>query len=126
VRKEVWVRIGYLWVLLGELQEKLKIPKEEIYRQYIYGCGSYDVYCMKNDALDSFIKYWTSLGLGWVVDTTTSKLEGCTNVLAYKGTSEYTKEEMSVLLGQVVKDCQDQGIPTKREEEIESLLESWK
>lgn len=81
---------------------------------------------MKNDALDSFIKYWTSLGLGWVVDTTTSKLEGCTNVLAYKGTSEYTKEEMSVLLGQVVKDCQDQGIPTKREEEIESLLESWK
>ena len=45
---------GYLWALLGELQEKLRIPKEELYRHYIYDCGAYDVYCMKDDAVDTF------------------------------------------------------------------------
>lgn len=117
---------AYLWLLLGELQEKLKIPKEDIYRQYIYSSGSYDVYCMKKEALDTFVKAWTSQGLGWVVDTTESKIKGCINVLAYRGTSDYTKEEMATLLSQVVDDCIEQGIPTKRQEDIDSLLEDWK
>lgn len=117
---------GYLWSLLGELQEKLNIPKEELYRQYIYSSGSYDVYCMKKEALDTFIKAWASQGLGWIVDTTESKIKGCINVLAYRGTSDYTKEEMATLLSQVVDDCIEQGIPTKRQEDIDSLLEDWK
>lgn len=63
------------------------------------------------------------MGYGWVCDTTKSKLDGYTNVLAYYGTSTYTKDEMAVLLGQVVDDCIDQGIPTKRKEDIDKLLE---
>lgn len=113
---------GYLWVLLGELQEKLKIPKEEIYRQYIYNCGTYAVLPLPNKDVNKFIESWSHNGLGWVCDTTTSKLKGYTNVLAYYGTSTYSKEEMGVLLEQVVQDCQEQGIPVKKEEEIESLL----
>lgn len=117
---------GYLWVLLGELQEKLRIPKEDLYRQYIYGCGSYEVLPIKNEAVLKFIESWQHNGLGWVCDTTKSKLEGYTNVLAYYGTSTYTKDEMSVLLSQVIDDCVAQGIPTKKKEEIESLLKEWK
>lgn len=98
------------------------MPKEEIYKQYIYSCGSYEVLPVKNEAVKRFIESWQDNGLGWICDTTKSKLEGYTNVLAYYGTSTYTKEEMSTLLGQVVQDCQEQGIPTKRQEEIESLL----
>lgn len=116
---------GYLWVLLGELQKKLRIPKEELYRHYISGCGVYDVYCMEDKAVDTFIKLWGSRGLGWICDTIKSKIDGCTNVLAYRGTSEYSKEEMSVLLDQVVQDCIEQEIPTKKKEEIESLLEEY-
>lgn len=115
----------YLWSLLGELQAKLRIPKEEIYRHYIYGCGVYSIYCMQNEAVEDFKKIWCSRGLGWVTDETPSKIQGCTNVLAYKGTSEYNRDEMSVLLSQVVEDCEEQGIPTKRQEEIESLLKDW-
>ena len=114
---------GYFWHMLGELQEKLRTPKEDLYRQYIYGCGAYDTYCMKDEAVDTFIKTWTSRGLGWLVDTMKSKIDGCTNVLAYRGTSDYTKDEMAVLLDQVVQDCIDQGIPTKRKEDIDKLLE---
>lgn len=117
------MQIGYLWSLLGELQEKLKIPKEDLYRKYIYDCGAFDTYCMQEKAVDTFIKTWTSQGLGWVCDTTKSKIDGCVNVLAYRGTSDYTKKEMSVLLSQVVDDCIEQGIPTKRKEDIDSLIE---
>ena len=117
---------GYLWSLLGELQEKLRIPKEELYRHYIYGCGVYEVVPIKDEAVQRFIESWQNNGLGWVCDTTKSKLSGYTNVLAYYGTSTYTKEEMAVLLGQVVDDCIAQGIPTKRQEEIESLLKDWR
>ena len=114
---------GYFWALIGELQSKLRVPKDELYRHYVYECGAYEVIPIRNDAVERFIESWGHNGLGWVCDTTKSKLEGYTNVLAYYGTSTYTKEEMSVLLDQVVEDCIEQGIPTKRKEEIESLLE---
>ena len=117
---------AYLWFLLGELQAKLRIPKEEIYREYIRRCGVYQVLPIKNEAVDRFVEIWKINGYGWVCETTKSKLNGFTNVLAYYGTSQYSKEEMQVLLEQVVQDCIDNEIPTKRKEEIESLLEDWK
>lgn len=117
---------GMLWSLLGALQNKLQIPKEEIYREYIHRCGVYDVVPIKNEALERFKDVWQSNGLGYVCDTTPSKLDGYTNVIAYYGTSTYSKDEMATLLDQVVQDCIEQGIPTKRKEEIDSILEEWK
>lgn len=117
---------AYLWVLLGELQEKLKIPKEDIYRSYIRSCGIYEIVPIRDVALDKFIESWSQNGLGWVCDTAKSKLKGYTNVIAYYGTSVYNNQEMSVLVDQVVQDCIEQGIPTKPKEEIEGLLEEWK
>ena len=115
--------IGYAWILLGELQEKLKIPKEEIYQKYVRECGVYEVIPIRNEAVPKFTESWRKNGLGWVCETTSSKLNGYTNVIAYYGTSVYNKEEMAVLLGSIVEDCIDQGIPTKRKEEIDNLLE---
>lgn len=40
---------AYLWVLLGELQRKLRIPKEELYRKYVRECGIYQVIPTRND-----------------------------------------------------------------------------
>ena len=114
---------AYLWTLLGEQQKKLRIPKEELYRKYVRECGVYQVIPIRNDAVDRFISdVWAKKGIGWVCDTQTSKLENYTNVLAYYGTSTYTKEEMAVLLDQVVQDCLELGIPTKPKEEINNLL----
>lgn len=117
---------GYAWALLGELQEKLKIPKEEIYKEYIRRCGSFEVVPIKNDAVQRFIDSWSGNGIGWVCDTTKSKLDGYTNVLAYYGSSTYNTKEMAVLLDTIVEDCVEYGIPTKRKEEIESLLKEWR
>lgn len=117
---------GYAWVLLGELQEKLRIPKEDLYKEYIRRCGPYEVIPIRNEAVSRFIESWGGNGLGWVCDTTKSKLDGYTNVLAYYGSSSYNSSEMALLLGDIVDDCVENGIPTKKKEEIESLLKEWR
>lgn len=117
---------GYAWALLGEMQEKLKIPKEEIYREYIRRCGPFEVIPIKDEAVGRFVESWGSNGVGWVCDLAKSKAKGYTNVLTYYGSSAYNSEEMALLLSTIVEDCIAYGIPTKKEEEIESLLKEWR
>lgn len=117
---------AYMWVLLSKIQEKLKVPKEEIYRDLIQNIGSYEVVPIKNEAVEKFRQAWSKNGLGWITDTTKSKLEGYTNVLAYYGSSTYNTSEMSRLIELVIQECRQLEIETKSKTEIESLLRSWK
>lgn len=66
---------AYAWVLLGKLQDKLHIPKEEVYKNLIKEIGSYEVIPVKNEAVERFCECWSRNGLGWVTETTRSKLE---------------------------------------------------
>lgn len=116
---------AYTWVLLGKLQEKLHIAKEDIYRDVIRNIGSYEVIPIKNEAVDRFKKAWSKNGLGWICETTKSKLEGYTNVIAYYGSSVYNTKEMSRLIEIIIQECEQLEIETKPEAEIKSLLESW-
>lgn len=116
---------AYMWTLISKLQEKLNVPKEVIYKDAIKNIGPYEVIPVKNEAIDRFIEAWSHNGLGWICETTKSKLEGFTNVIAYYGSSTYTTKEMSRLINLIVQECQQQDIETKNQAEIESLLESW-
>lgn len=66
---------AYAWVLLGKLQEKLHIPKEDIYRDLIKNIGSFEIIPVKNEAVERFRQAWSNHGLGWVTETMKSKLE---------------------------------------------------
>lgn len=116
---------AYAWVLLGKLQDKLHIPKEEIYRDAIKNIGSYEVIPIKNEAVEKFRQAWGKKGLGWITETTKSKLDGYTNVLAYYGSSIYDKKEMTRFIEQIIQECEQLDIETKSKAEIDSLLESW-
>ena len=116
---------AYAWVLLGELQNVLNIPKEEIYRDLIKSIGSYEVIPVKNEAVEKFRQAWSKNGLGWVTETTKSKLEGFTNIITYYGSSSYNTKEMTRLIDLLVEECKQFGIETKPKEEIESLLKEW-
>ena len=116
---------AYAWVLLGKLQDKLHIPKEEIYRDVIKNIGSYEVIPIKNEAVEKFRQAWGKKGLGWITETTKSKLDGYTNVLAYYGSSIYDKKEMTRFIEQIIQECEQLDIETKSKAEIDSLLESW-
>lgn len=66
---------AYAWKLLGELQEKLKVPKEDIYRGLIKDIGSYEIVPVRNKAVERFRQAWSKNGIGWVTETMESKLE---------------------------------------------------
>ena len=116
---------AYMWVLVSKLQEKLDIPKEDIYKDAIKNIGVYEVIPVKNEAVERFIQAWKHNGLGWICETTKSKLEGFTNVLAYYGSSTYNTKEMSRLIELIVQECQQLNIETKSKSEIDSLLNQW-
>lgn len=116
---------AYAWVLLGELQNALNIPKEEIYRDLIRNIGSYEIVPVKNEAVERFRQAWSKNGLGWITETMKSKLEGFTNVVAYYGSSTYNTKEMARLTELLVGECKQFGIETKPQAEIDSLLKEW-
>lgn len=116
---------AYAWVLLGKLQDKLHIAKEDIYKSLIKEIGSYEVIPVKNEAVERFRQAWSKNGLGWITETTKSKLEGFTNVIAYYGSSSYNTAEMSRLIELIVQECKQQDIETMTPNELNSLLESW-
>jgi hypothetical protein len=116
---------AYMWVLISKLEEKVNISKDEIYKDAIRNIGVYEVIPVKNEAVERFIEAWTKNGLGWVCETTKSKLEGYTNVLAYYGSSTYDTAEMSRLIDLIVQECKQLNIETMSKEELDSLIESW-
>ena len=118
---------AYCWVLIGKIAEKTKVPKEEVYRNAIRDIGgNYDVVCIKEDAADSLRSAWERNGIGWQTEVMLSKLDGCTNVLLYYGSSTYDTEQMSRLIENIIQDCNTLGIETKSKTEIESLLNQWR
>jgi hypothetical protein len=117
---------AYCFVLIGKIAEKTRLPKEEVYRNAIKEIGgNYDVVCIQNKAVDSLCNSWRKMGLGWQTDTFDSKIEGCTNVVLYYGSSTYDTGQMSRLIDNIIQDCKSLGIETKPQEELDSLLKGW-
>lgn len=117
---------AYAWVLISRLAEKLNIPKTDIYRSAIKEIGgNSDTVCIQDKAVQSLRDSWSKMGIGWMTETMPSKIEGCTNVILYYGSSTYDVSTMSRLIDNIVQDCKALGIETKSSEELESLLGAW-
>ncbi len=116
---------AYCWVLIGRLAEKLNLKPKEVYRKAISEVGVYEVVPIRNDALERYISAWSDNGLGWICETSKSKLDGYTNVITYFGSSVYNSKEMARLIDNIVEECKLQNIETLPPEEIESMKVSW-
>ena len=117
---------GYFWVLADRLAEKLRMSKSDIYRSYIKEIGgNSQIVCCINSAVEDLCKAWQEKGLGWIAETEQSKLEGCTNVRLYYGSSVYDTAQMSRLIELIVQDCKDNDIPTYDQEELDRLCDEW-
>lgn len=117
---------AYFWVLCDRLSEKMNLPKEEIYKGYIKGIGGVsEVVCVQDKAVDRLCSSWSHNGIGWQTETFPSKIDGCTNVILYYGSSTYDAEQMSRLIDMLIHDCNAQGIPTITEEQYEELITQW-
>ena len=117
---------AYCWVLIGKIAEKTNVSKEEVYKEAIRGIGgNYEIVCVQDKALESLCQMWQRNGIGWVTDTMPSKIEGCTNVFLYYGSSCFSVEQMRLFIDFIKQDCDALGIETKSQAEIDSLLHSW-
>lgn len=118
---------AYYWQLVGQLSAKLNIPPKDIYRSHIKDVGgNYEIFPLREDAVESWIKIWESRGLGWCADVIgESKLRGYMNVICYYGSSTYDTAQFTRLANLAVQDCKDQGIETMTPAELESLIGAW-
>ena len=117
---------AYAWVMLDRLSEKLNIPKEQIYRSLIKDVGgNSETVCVTNDAVERLCEGWRKNGLGWLTETFPSKLEGCTNVILYFGSSTYDTSQMHRFLDLIIDACKAQGIDTITPNEKARLLALW-
>lgn len=117
---------AYFWTLVDKLAVKLNTTKEEIYRSAIKDIGgNSETVCVQNNAVKKLCSVWKKNGLGFQTDTFTSKIEGCTNVILYYGSSTYDTKQMSALISNIVEECKSQGIETRTPEELAKLLSLW-
>lgn len=117
---------AYCWVLLDKLAEVLREPKEQIYRGYIKEIGgNSEVVCVLNSAVERLRKGWERNGIGWLTETEKSKIDGCTNVVLYYGSSVYDGNQMSRLVDMIIQDCKGCGIETLPPERLSAMVEEW-
>ena len=118
---------AYCWVLIDRLAATLNISKEEIYRSTIKNIGGNNTtICVQDKAVDKLIEGWSKNGIGWVTDTMPSKIDGCTNVTLYYGSSTYDTKQMSRLIDLIVQECKEHGIETMTPAELERLKGEWR
>ena len=117
---------AYFFVLADKLAEKLGTSKIEVYRECIKNIGGNSTtVCVKNSAVERLCSSWGANGLGWCSETIQSKIEGCTNVILYYGSSTYDTAQMSRLIDNVVRECKEQGIETMPPQELDRLVQMW-
>lgn len=117
---------AYCWKLINELAERLNKSPKEIYRAAIRDIGgNSEVVCVKDAAVKKLRQGWSKNGMGWQTETFPSKIDGCTNVILYYGSSEYDTKQMSQLIDNIVQECKEQGIQTETPNRIAELKSLW-
>ena len=117
---------AYCWVLLDRIAKAQRSTKTEVYRNAIREIGGVStIVCVQDKAVDSLREGWSHNGIGWVSDTMPSKVEGCTNVILYYGSSTYDTRQMSTLIDFLIEDAKLYGIATDTPDEIQRYKDAW-
>ena len=79
---------------------------------------------VEEKAYDNLKRIWEKQGLGFLIQEVSRK-DKCIRINCYYGSSTYNTKEMSLLIELLVQQAKEQGIETKTQAEIDSLLRSW-
>lgn len=117
---------AYCWVLIDKIAEKTGEKKTDVYRQAIKEIGGVsDTICVMDKAVERLREGWEKNGIGWQTDTMKSKVEGCTNVILYYGSSVYDSKQMAQLIDSLIQEAECLGIPTLTNEQAGKLINQW-
>ena len=114
---------AYAWVLIDKIAKTLSIDKVDVYRAAIRDIGGVsDIVCVQDIAVAKLREGWERNGIGWQTETMPSKIEGCTNVILYYGSSTYDTKQMSLLIDHLVTDAKALGLETMPPDRLASLI----
>lgn len=117
---------AYAWVLIDRIAKAQRSTKKDVYQNAIREIGGVSsIVCVQNEAVESLREGWSRNGIGWVTDTMPSKIEGCTNVVLYYGSSTYDTRQMSTLIDFLIEDARLYGIETDTPEIIKRYKDAW-
>ena len=113
---------AYLWVLITKIGDALRMSKEDVYLDMLKSYGQGGAVSVEARFADDFrrtYKYAEQIG--------ESELNGKTFVhfRFWVGSSEYDKEEFSILLDGVVQEAKNLDIETMDTENLKSLMEAY-
>lgn len=107
---------AYAWKLINELANKLNRTKEDVYLEMLKDYGQCEVISIKSNINpNGYFKYYEPIGKGYVNCTE------FTHYRIYKGSSEFTTLEMKYFLDGIIQECEQLGIPTLTQNEIERM-----
>lgn len=117
---------AYAWVIVDKLAAALGLTKTEVYRNAIKEIGgNSEIVMVRDDVVGEFCRCWESRGVGWQTEQMPSAYQGMTNVICYKGSSEYDTKQMSLLIDNLVQDAQALGIETLPPHKLAGMMEGW-
>lgn len=118
---------AYMWVLCDKIAKVAGTTKEAVYLDTVRDVGVFDYIMVADKAVDAFIEKWKTNGIGWHAEKHhKAKVEGCTVIIAYYGSSTYDTKQMSRLVDMIVQMAKELGIETMTPKELEQLKEKWK
>lgn len=117
---------AYMWTLVDKIAKKTRQKPADVYRHAIKEIpGNNTLVCVQNKAKDVLQQQWQAKGLGWQTEELPSKIDGCTNILLFYGSSVYTTSQMSLLIDSIVDEAKELGIETLTPYELEGMKAQW-
>lgn len=109
-----------LWVLCSKIAEKIGTSKEEIYMEQLKKYGqSLLIPVLPGTKPNGYFKYFEFREKGKINN------KECDWYIVYKGSSEYTTKEMSILLEGTNNDCRELNLETIEDYKMKKLIEEW-
>jgi hypothetical protein len=113
---------SYAWVLISQIAERMNPPlsKEAVYLQMLKDYGQSEIFSILSGIdVKGYFKCYEPCGVGHV--------EGkeFTHYKVWKGSSEYDKREMSILIDGIVQEARALDIETIPPDELERLKNGW-
>ena len=108
------------WKLCTEIANVLRTDKESVYLEMLKRYGQSDIFSIISEAdVTGYFKYYDVLGTGTV------KGKEFTHYRVYKGSSEFSTKEMSILLDGILDEAKGLNIPVLSAEEISLIKSAW-
>lgn len=111
---------NYAWALLTEIGNVMCLSKEDVYFTMLKRYGQSEMISVKDGIpIGEYVKYCERAGESWLNGTLFKHYR------VYKGSSEFSKEEMAIFIDGVVQEAQDLDIDTRTPDEIAKLKDLW-